>query len=477
MLKNINDTDIRELIQSKNIDAIRAFSEQVTMSEIVEILNQLSEIEGILFFRFLKTEKASEVFSHLDEEMQENIIKNLTQKETYSIINELYTDEIADLIEELPPHLSKAILKNVNKETRSKVNEILKYSETQVGSIMSVDIILLKSSYTNKEALQKIKSKREESEISHIFFVVDNENKLLGSVTLEDIVFGQRDKKFIDNLRQIESVYTFQDKKEASQIFISEFSPILPVVDENNIVLGMLTHDDVIDIINEEVTEDIYKGSGISSKELIPYPKAKISTIVRSRVFWLLMLMIGATLSQIIIDSFYSITENFINAAIEATVSTSILVGGILAIIPVISSSAGNAGSQASSTITRSMALNELKNTKPCKVIFKEFKIGVILGSVLMLANFLRLMIYYLVTGDILGKDSSFYLVIAAASSFALFIVIMLSKISGAVVPILGAKLKKDPAVMAAPVLTTLIDALSTLIFFSVTLLMLLLLI
>ncbi|MGL6125438.1 MAG: magnesium transporter [Metamycoplasmataceae bacterium] len=476
MLKNIDDIDVRELIKSKNIDAIRNLSEQATMSEIVELLNQLSEIEGILFFRFLKTEKASEVFSHLEEEMQENIIKNLTQKETYSIINELYTDEIADLIEELPPHLSKAILKNVNKEKRSKVNEILKYNENQVGSIMSVDIILLKNSYTNKEALQKIKNKREESEISHIFFLVDNSNKLLGCVTLEDIIFGSRDKKIAENIRKIESVYNFQDKREAAQIFISEFSPILPVVDENSVVLGMLTHDDVIDIINEEVTEDIYKGSGISSKELVSYPKAKIQTIVRSRVFWLLMLMIGATLSQAIIDSFYTITEHFISA-IQATVSTSILVGGILAIIPVISSSAGNAGSQASSTITRSLALNELKNISSSKVIIKELKVGAILGSILMVANFVRLIIYYLITRDILGPDYPFYLIIATASSIALFIVIMLSKISGAVVPILGAKLKKDPAVMASPVLTTLIDALSTLIFFGVTLLMLLLLI
>lgn len=475
MLKN---TNIKELIQSKDIDAIRKFSDHVTMSEIVEILNQLSEIEAVLFFRFLKTEKASEVFSHLDEEMQENIIKNLTQKETSSIINELYTDEIADLIEDLPEYLSKAILKNVDWRTRTKVNEILKYDENQVGSIMSVDIILLKKTFTNKEALQKIKDKREESEISQIFFVVDNDNKLLGSVTLEDIVFAPRDKPFTEKIKQIESVYTFQDKEEAAQTFISEFSPILPVVDGNNVVLGMLTHDDVIDIINQEVTEDIYKGSGISSKELVPYPKAKILTIVRSRVFWLLMLMIGATLSQVIIDSFYTITENFITSAaiVEATLTTA-LVGGILAIIPVISSSAGNAGSQASSTITRSIALNELKNNKSSKIIIKELKVGLILGGVLMVANFLRLMIYYLITGDILGDQYQVYFVIAAASSIALFIVIILSKIAGAVVPILGVKLKKDPAVMASPVLTTLIDALSTLIFFGVTLLMLLLLI
>ena len=471
MLKNLK---IEELIQSKDIDAIRLFSEQATMSEIVDTLENLSEIEGILFFRFLKTEKASEVFSYLDEEMQENIIKNLTQKETSSIINELYTDEIADLIEELPPYLSNAILLTVDKKTRTKVSEILKYSENQVGSIMSVDIILLRKKFTNRIALQKIKEKREESEISQIFFVVDGENKLLGSVTLEDIVFSPKDKLIIENVKPIESVFTFQDKEEASQVFISELSPILPVVDENSVVLGMLTHDDVIDIINEEATEDIYKGSGISSKEVVPYPKARIMAIVKSRVFWLLMLMIGATLSQIIIDSFSIITENFItDASIEALISTSV----ILAIVPVISSSAGNAGSQASSTITRSIALNELKNIKSSKIILKEFRVGLILGSILMIANFVRLIIYYLITGQLLDEGYDIYFVIAAASSLALFIVIVVSKIAGAVVPILGVKFKKDPAVMASPVLTTLIDALSTLIFFSVTLLMLLLLI
>ncbi len=476
MLKNFDK--IKELINTKDIDSIRAFSEQSTMSEIAEILNQLDDNQGILFFRFLKTEKASEVFSHLDEDMQENIIKNLTQKETSSIINELYTDEIVDLIEELPTYLSEAIMKNVKKETRTKVNELLKYTENQVGSIMSVDIILLNKKYTNKIALQKIKEKREESEISQIFFVVDNENKLLGSITLEDIVFATKDKIILENIKPIESVNNFQDKEEAAQIFISELSPILPVVNDNNIVLGMLTHDDVIDIINDEATEDIYKGSGISSKELTNYPKAKILSIVKSRVFWLLMLMIGATLSQMIIDSFYQITEQFLlKNAISVTITSTALMGGILAIIPVISSSAGNAGSQASSTITRSIALNELKNTKPSKVILKEFKVGVILGVILMISNFIRLMIYYLITGDLLGEDFEIYLVISAASSVALFIVIMLSKIAGSVVPILGVKLKKDPAVMASPVLTTLIDALSTLIFFGVTLLMLLLLI
>lgn len=183
--------------------------------------------------------------------------------------------------------------------------------------------------------------------------------------------------------------------------------------------------------------------------------------------------MISATLSQIIIDSFSQITERFIGDIIVTTTTSTIMLAAILSIIPVISSSAGNAGSQASSTITRSIALDELKNIKLSKVILKELKVGLLLGTILMFANFIRLMIYYLITSEILGPDKEFYLVISAASSFALFTVIILSKIAGAVVPILGVKLKKDPAVMASPVLTTLIDALSTLIFFGVTLLML----
>lgn len=477
-MSNNSNVNVRELIQSKDIDSIRKLSEQSTMSEIVEILEKLSEIEGVLFFRFLKTEKASEVFSHLDEEMQKNIIKNLTKKETSLIINELYTNEIADLIEELPSYLSKTVLLTVNKETRSKVNELLKYNENQVGSIMSVDIILLKNKYTNKVALQKIKEKREESEISQIFFVVDKDNKLLGSVTLEEIVFSQKDKLIIENIKPIESVTTLQDKEAAAQIFVSELLPILPVVDKNNVVLGMLKHDDVIDILNEEATEDIYKGSGISYKEVVAYPKAKIFSIAKSRIFWLLMLMIGATMSQVIIDSFSEITTEFLEKnKFDVVLSSTVLLAGILSIIPVISSSAGNAGSQASSTVTRSIALNELKSLKFSSVVFKELKVGLILGSILMFANFLRLMIYYLITGELFGEKQNFFLVISAASSIALFVVIVLSKIVGTVVPMLGSKFKKDPAVMASPVLTTLIDALSTLIFFGVTLSMLTLLI
>lgn len=281
----LNYSKVKELIQLKDIDEIRKLSDKSTMSEIVALLEDLTEIESVLFFRFLKTDKASELFSFLSEEMQENIIKNLTKKETSTILNELYTDQIVDLIEELPSYLSKTILQNVDKETRSKVNELLKYTEHQVGSIMAVDIILLKKNYTNKIALQKIKEKREESEISQIFFVVDNENKLLGSVTLEDIVFSSKEKLIIESIKKIEGVFTFQDKEEASKIFIAESLPILPVVDKNNVVLGMLTHDEVIDVINEEVTEDIYKGSGISSRELTPYPKTKILSLVKSRIF------------------------------------------------------------------------------------------------------------------------------------------------------------------------------------------------
>ena len=280
----LNYSKVKELIQLKDIDEIRKLSDKSTMSEIVALLEDLTEIESVLFFRFLKTDKASELVSFLSEEMQENIIKNLTKKETSTILNELYTDQIVDLIEELPSYLSKTILQNVDKETRSKVNELLKYTEHQVGSIMAVDIILLKKNYTNKIALQKIKEKREESEISQIFFVVDNENKLLGSVTLEDIVFSSKEKLIIESIKKIEGVFTFQDKEEASKIFIAESLPILPVVDKNNVVLGMLTHDEVIDVINEEVTEDIYKGSGISSRELTPYPKTKILSLVKSRI-------------------------------------------------------------------------------------------------------------------------------------------------------------------------------------------------
>lgn len=466
MENSIKKFDIKKLLIEKDLASIRKYVDQTPFNEIVLELEELNDLEVALFFRCLKTETSSELFSYLNEEQQQSIIQNLTKQEIADFINELYTDEIADVLEALPPDMAKTILLTVDKNTRFKVNQILQFDDEEVGSVMSVDIIALKSNMTNKDALDLIKKKREESEIGQFYYVVDLKNKLQGCTTLEDIVFSPKDDLVSKKMTQVKSVKTKQLKAEAANIFSSEDYATLPVVDDNDILMGMLTSNDVIDIIKDEASEDIYKAAGISyeNQTTSSYLKTSVLSIVKSRIFWLIILMIGSTLSQLIIQVF---NQKFEESLINIPELTGIAISSVLvALIPVTSATSGNAGSQSTSTLTRASALGELKDAKMSKVIFKEFSVGLVLGSILSLINFARLIIYYLAYNALLIHHYKFILIISLISSISLLISITLSKTFGAAILTITIKTKKDPAVMSAPLITTIIDALSTLIFF-----------
>ncbi|MBD5423367.1 MAG: magnesium transporter [Mycoplasma sp.] len=457
--------DIKKLIVEKDLYSIRQYVDNTSFDEIVDELDELNDLEVSLFFRFLKTETASELFSRLNEDQQQTIIQNLTKKEIADFINELYSDEIADVLEALPPDMAKTILLTVDRDTRVKVNQILRYDDEEVGSVMSVDIISLKSNLTNKEALELIKRKREESEIGQFYYVVDSKNKLQGSTTLEDIVFSPKDDLVSKKMNSVKSVRTKQLKAEAANIFSSEDYSTLPVVDDNGVLMGMLTSNDVIDIIKDEASEDIYRAAGISYENQLTtsYLKTSLLSIVKSRIFWLIILMIGSTLSQMIIQIFnQEFEDKFSSVAIIGPLISSILV----ALIPVTSATSGNAGSQSTSTLTRAASLGELKDAKMQKIIIKETLVGLILGSILSVINFIRLIIYYMAYNGLLFQQPTFLLLISMISSISLLISITLSKTFGASILALAIKTKRDPAVMSAPLITTIIDALSTLIFF-----------
>lgn len=453
--------NVKQLVGEKDVYKIRDFVEQTPINEILLELYELSELEVVLFFRFLKTEAAGELFSHLPEEMQQSIVRNLTKKEIVDIVHELYTDEIADLLEALPPDLAKTILMSVDKPTRIKVNSLLQFSEDEVGSIMSVDLIMLKATWTNQEALQFIKIKRESAEIGQYYYVVDQKNKLIGATTLEEIVFAAKDNLIAAKTEKVVPIYTKQLKEEAARIFTSEAYSALPVITQDGTLIGMLTADDVIDILNEEASEDIYKASGISTHQpQVSYVKASILSLVKSRIFWLVILMIGSTLSQVIIQY---LSINFEDKMHAINLSSALMI----ALIPVTSATSGNAGSQSTSTLTRAVSLGEINQDKMASVFFKEVTVGLILGVILAAVNYLRLCIYYMLTGDIFQmNETKFILLISLVSSISLFLSITFSKMLGTSILIIGLKAKKDPAVMAAPLLTTLIDGLSTLIFF-----------
>lgn len=458
-----NKFDIKYAILTKDVYSIRKFVDESSLNDILFELEQLNDLEVVLFFRFLKTEVAGELFSHLPEELQQIIVKNLTKKEITEIVNELYTDEVADLLEALPSDMAKTILLTVDKETRIKVNELLQFNDNEVGSVMSVDMILLPENLTNREALILIKKRREEAEIGKYFYIVDLKNRLLGATTLEDLIFNPKDSLIKENMIKATSIQTKQTKEQAAIIFANEDRSILPVVNEEGVVLGILTADDVIDIIHEEATEDLYKASGISlNQPTTSYLKTTIWSLVKSRVFWLVILMIGSTLSQVIIQ--------FFSKSFEEAISTQIGLSSavMIALIPVTSATSGNAGSQSTSTLTRALALGELRDDKMSRIIWKEFLVGLILGSILAVVNYIRLTLYYTITQDLIyEKTRVFVLLISLVSSISLLFSITLSKLLGTTILILGVKFKKDPTVMATPLLTTMIDGLATLIFFS----------
>ena len=466
MENSIKKFDIKKLLVEKDLASIRKYVEQTPFNEIVLELEELNDLEVALFFRCLKTETSSELFSYLNEEQQQSIIQNLTKQEIADFINELYTDEIADVLEALPPDMAKTILLTVDKNTRFKVNQILQFDDEEVGSVMSVDIIALKSNMTNKEALELIKKKREESEIGQFYYVVDLKNKLQGCTTLEDIVFSPKEDLVSKKMTQVKSVKTKQLKAEAANIFSSEDYATLPVVDDNDILMGMLTSNDVIDIIKDEASEDIYKAAGINyeNQPTTSYLKTSVLSIVKSRIFWLIILMIGSTLSQLIIQVFNQKFEESLKNVAELTGIA--ISSALIALIPVTSATSGNAGSQSTSTLTRASALGELKDAKMNKIILKEFSVGAVLGSILSLVNFVRLVIYYLAYEALLIHHYKFILIISLISSISLLISITLSKTFGAAILAITIKTKKDPAVMSAPLITTIIDALSTLVFF-----------
>ncbi|UWD34419.1 magnesium transporter [Mesomycoplasma molare] len=479
---------IKSAIEKKDINWIRNYSKNTPIVQMAEEVEKLEKFDRVIFFRLLNTEISEEIFSHLSIDIQEDLIHNFSQEMVSEIVDELYTDEIADLIEEVPQNLSQKILKNIDPETRKALNRILRYTEEQIGSVMSVDIISLKENWTAQQAIEYIRNKKNDVELTHYYYIVNKNQKLVGALTLEDIVFSKSSYQLKDIMFAVPYVYTTDSKENVANIFAEHDMSVIPVMNSSNKLVGMVTSDDIIDIFQEEATEDIYRMAGISSKNIEEeYLKTKILTIVKSRIFWLIILMLGSTLSQIVIQLFTDSLEKNITLK---SLGLGIFVSTIVSIIPVISGSAGNAGSQSATTITRSLSLGEIeKKGFLRKVFFKELNVGIIIGIILMLINFARLIIYFMATRDIFSTELlsisnnqttklpkyAYILIISAAASLSMFLVIVFSKILGSVIPLLAARMGKDPAVMSAPILATLTDATSTFIFFGITILIFLL--
>ncbi|MCR8613418.1 MAG: magnesium transporter [Mycoplasma sp.] len=456
-------------INQKKIKKIREIAKEIPFADIADTLEKLSTRQMVLFFRLLDAEISADIFSKLEVEYQEKVIDALSSEETKNIIDELYIDDIADLIEEVPSNIAIKIISNTEKEKRKIINKILKYKEDQIGSRMFVEIIKLKKSMTITKALSEIKKQREDSKVWGTIFVTDKDGKYEGVVKLDDLFFEKNTSKKVGDLVKINaSLKTTDDVEFGSIQFQKHDHSLLPVVDSNGFLAGVVTSEDIIDVIVEEAEEDFQKMAGISTVDT-PYLKTTIKKFVQSRFSWLVLLMVSATISQIVISVFINISNNALNPTkTQATIAS--LTTALVSIIPVISGSAGNAGSQSSTVITRALATNDVTVKDVKAISWKEFRVSFFVGLLLAIANFIRLIVYYLIA----NKSIEFsYFLISLGASISLWVVIIVAKMLGSLLPLIAKLFKQDPAVMAAPLLTTMIDSLSTIIFFSINIMIL----
>lgn len=434
--------DIEKLIEEKNYQQIKKTLNEMNEYDIAEILEELPQKELIKIFRLLNKDIAADVFSYMDTDKEAMIIASLTEKEAVDIINDMAADDATDLMDEIPANVVHRLLKKVDPETRRDINQLLKYPENSAGSIMTVEFVDFKEDLTIRDAIKKIRQDYDDKETINICYVIDSKRKLIGKVTLKDLVVNNEEKLIRDIMDDdIHPVNTLMDQEEVAKIIQDYDVTAVPVVDSENKLVGIITIDDVVDIIEEEATEDIEKMAAITPTEK-SYLKLSVFDIWKSRIPWLLLLMISATFTGKIIQHY----ETALAACVILT-----------SFIPMLMDSGGNAGGQASVTVIRGLSLNDIEFSDIFKVIWKEFRASILIGITLAIANFGKLML--------IDKVS---VTVAAVVCLTLVLVVIIAKFIGCTLPIFAKKLGFDPAVMASPFITTIVDAISLFVFFQI---------
>lgn len=465
--------NIKKFYDAKDLTNLKKLLKNKPVNVIVNSLDSLRDVHLILFILVLfSNHLTGEIFKALDLDVQAEIIKISSTNQLRIILLELYPDEIYDLINENKDYFKKIFL-SLNSEQRAQVKEISKFDEDEAGSIMNPEFFCLNSEWSVKTSLQNIKNKGDSIEDQHEFYVIDNENKIVGYITLHDLIFSGEDVNDEINKLMKTSVITINandDIQDCINLFQKYELETLPVINESGEMVGIITDNDVLPAMTDEVTEDIYNMYGITEMKQ-SYAQSSIFSIVKSRIFWLVILMISATLTSVVINVFQNVGDD-----ITAGLSTLFLVP----IIPVITGTSGNAGSQAAASVIRALSLGEVTNKEYGKVMWKEIGVGCLLGLILAVINFVRLAIYFAIPyfrptlGEghiIINPNVEPYilcLVASAASSFALWIAIMLAKMIGGVLPLIAVACKQDPTVMAMPLIATTLDVVTTSVLFGI---------
>ena len=434
---------IKELLLKKDYKELKSFLANANEADIAECLDELKKEDLAIVFRLLNKDDAADIFARMDEDSQEILVETLSEKEISDIIAKMYVDDAADLLEELPANLVTKVLKNTNPSKRKEINEILKYPEDSAGSIMTTEYVELKEDDTVRDAFEKIKKTGLKKETVYTAYITDNQKHLLGVTTVKDLMMEDPDKKVKDIMEEnVISVNTMEDKEEVAKMFDKYDFLALPVIDSENRLVGIVTVDDALDVMSEESEEDFEKMAAMAPSEN-EYMKESVFTQYKNRIVWLLVLMLSSIVTGKIISNYETAF-----AAVPLLVS----------FIPMIMDTGGNCGSQASTMIIRGLATDEIKPKDILKVWWKEIRIAMLVGATLGLVNGIRVAVQY--NNVVLGIVIAITLVFTA----------MLAKSLGCILPILAKKLHLDPAYMASPMITTMVDALSLVIFFNVAL-------
>jgi magnesium transporter len=410
--------------------------------DVALVMGEMKDEDSLKLFRLLPKDMAAEVFANLESDDQQYIIRFLSDRETSNIVNNLYADDAADFLEEMPANVVKRILAHANPETRKDINQLLQYPDDSAGSIMTVEYVDLKKDMTVGQAIERIRRIGLDSETVNICYVLDARRVLVGTVDLRYLLILSEDSIIGDIMNDnVISIGTMDDQEEAARKIQKYDFTAMPVVDNENRMVGIITVDDVVDILEQEATEDIEKMAAIVPSDK-PYLKTGIFATYKKRMPWLLLLMISATFTGAIITSFE-------NALAKYVVLT--------AYIPMLMDTGGNAGSQASVSIIRGLSLDEIEFKDLFKTVWKEIRVAAMCGATLALTNFAKLLLF-----DKIGL--SIALIVCAT----LFIVVIIAKCVGCILPMLSEKIGLDPAVMASPMITTIVDAISLLTYFTI---------
>lgn len=449
MHENYDLAMLLDLVERKQFRHLKDLLSQMNEVDIAEFLDEVEPEQQAVIFRLLPKDTAAEVFTYLeDSEDQEKLIGALSDKELREVLDELYLDDTVDIIEDMPANVVSRILRNTDVSTRSQINQLLNYPKDSAGSIMTTEFIYLHPEATVEESFSRIRKVGLDKETVYTCYVTKN-RILLGVVTVKTLLLSPYEVKIRDIMEtNVISVKTHEDKEDVAQMFSKYDLSALPVVDSEDRLVGIITFDDAMDVIEEETTEDFEKMAAILPSDK-PYLKTGVWETWKSRIPWLLMLMLSATFTGIIITSF----ETALAACVILT-----------SFIPMLSGTGGNSGSQSSVAVIRALSLGEVEFADMLSVVWKEVRVAVLCGFCLGSANFVKM----LVVDSWLMHNSQVTPMVALVVCLTLMCTVICAKIVGCTLPMFAEKVGIDPAVMAAPFITTVVDALSLLIYFSI---------